>query len=407
MRKLTIDDLDLRGKRVLVRVDYNVPIEGGRVTDDRRIVETLPTLRKILGDGGKPILIAHLGRPKGRRDEKYSLAPVAARLQDVLPEAKVTLAPDVTGPAAAEAVVRLKEGAGGQALLLENVRFHPGEEENDLELARELASYGDVFVNDAFGASHRAHASVAGIPQVLRGAAGYLLMKEIEVVTALLGGSAPKPFVALLGGAKVSDKIGVLENLIPKLDAVLVGGAMAYTFLAARGEPTGKSRVEQDKLYVARKILALAEERKCQVLLPQDHVVSTSIEDEAGARVVDRIGEADVGCDIGPKTATAFRARLEKARTVVWNGPMGVFERKAFEGGTKVLALSLGQFAKRKTGGPGGTGTLVVLGGGETAEAAERFGVANDVTHVSTGGGAFLEFLEGKELPGIAALANA
>jgi 3-phosphoglycerate kinase len=401
--KLTIDDLDLRGKRVLVRVDYNVPIEDGKVVDDRRIVETLPTLKKVLDEGGKPILVAHLGRPKGKVDEKYSLKPVAARLQELLPDAKITLVPEVTGVVAAQAVLSLREGGDKQVLMLENVRYHPGEEENDLEFARELASYGDVFVNDAFGASHRAHASIAGIPQFLRGAAGYLLKKEIEVVRTLLGASTPKPFVALLGGAKVSDKIGILENLIPRLDAVLVGGAMAYTFLAARGVPVGKSRVEQDKLDVARKILALAEERKCVFLLPTDHVVSTSIDDEKGARPVETIGDADVGLDIGPKTATAYRSRLEKAKCVIWNGPMGVYEKKAFEGGTRMLAMSLQQFARRA----GGQAAIVVVGGGETAEAAERFGVAKDLTHVSTGGGAFLEFLEGKELPGVAALADA
>jgi 3-phosphoglycerate kinase len=398
--KLTIDDLDLRGKRVLVRVDYNVPIEDGKVTDDRRIRETLPTLKKILDEGGKPILIAHLGRPKGKRDEKYSLAPCAKRLQELLPDVKVTLAPDLTGPAAAEAVMKLRDSADPEILMLENVRFHPGEEENDLELARELASFGDVYVNDAFGASHRAHASIAGIPTILRGAAGYLLKKEIEVVTALLGGSTPKPFVALLGGAKVSDKIGVLENLIPRLDAVMVGGAMAYTFLAAKGVPTGKSRTEADKLDVARRIMALAEEKKVAFLLPVDHLVSSGPDDEAGARVVDTIGDADVALDIGPKTATLFRKQIEKAKTIIWNGPMGMFEKKAFSGGTRMLAMTIGEFVPKKQ-------QIAVAGGGETAEAVEKFGVAKYFTHVSTGGGAFLEYLEGKVLPGIAALAEA
>jgi 3-phosphoglycerate kinase len=283
--------------------------------------------------------------------------------------------------------------------MLENLRFHPGEEANDPDLARELAALADVYVNDAFGASHRAHASVVGVPKILVGAAGYLVKKEIEVVHALLGGTTPKPFVALLGGAKVSDKIGVLENLIPKLDAVMIGGAMAYTFLAAKGIPTGKSRTEYDKIDLAKRILDLAESRKCHFLLPVDHFVSSGADDEAGAHVVDAIGPTSMGLDIGPRTATAFRRELEKAKTVIWNGPMGMFEKKAFSGGTRMLAMTIGELAPKK-------GQVAICGGGETAEAVEKFGVARFFTHVSTGGGAFLEALEGKELPGIAALAE-
>jgi 3-phosphoglycerate kinase len=397
-QKLTLDDIapSLAGKRVLVRVDYNVPLdEEGRVADDRRIAETLPTVRRVLAAGGRPILLAHLGRPKGKRDEKYSLAPVAGRLGELLSEAKVSLAPDCSGVRAAEAVLRQKPG---EVLLLENLRFDPGEEENDLEFARALASMGDVYVNDAFGASHRAHASIAGIPTFLRAAAGLLLAKEIAALEPLLAGPA-KPFVALLGGAKVSDKIGVLENLIPKLDAVCVGGAMALTFLAARGVPVGKSRIEKEKLELARGLLARAESARCRFLLPVDHVVAPSLEDEARARTVEAIPDDAMALDIGPQTAKRFADELRKAKTVVWNGPMGVFERRAFAGGTMAMARVLAEVAS-------GGKAVVVVGGGETAEAAEKFGAAAKVTHVSTGGGAFLEYLEGKELPGIAALTD-
>jgi 3-phosphoglycerate kinase len=395
--KLTLDDVlpELREKRVLVRVDYNVPLdEQGRVADDRRIRETLPTIRKVIEAGGRPILLAHLGRPKGKRDEKCSLAPVARRLQELLPDRKVTLAPDCSGVRAAEAIMERK---AGEVLLLENVRFHPGEEENDLEFARELASMGDIFVNDAFGASHRAHASIAGIPTFLRSAAGLLLAREIAVIERLLAG-AEKPFVALFGGAKVSDKIGVIENLLPNLDAVLVGGAMALTFLAAKGVAVGRSKVEKEKLDFARGVLARAEARGCRFLLPVDHVTAGGIDDAAGADAGRTIAADRVALDIGPETVVDFGSELRGAKTVVWNGPMGVFEKFAFSWGTRIVAALLGRLA--------GQGRTVVAGGGETAEAAEKFGVAEKLTHVSTGGGAFLEYLEGKDLPGIAALTD-
>lgn len=397
--KLTLEDIlpTLKAKRVLVRVDYNVPLdEAGRVADDRRIAETLPTIRKILAAGGRPILLSHFGRPKGKRDPRYSLAPVAARLAELLRSNhyKVTLAPDCSGVRAAEAVLKQQPG---EVLLLENLRFDPGEEANDLEFARALASMGELYVNDAFGASHRAHASIAGVPQFLKAAAGLLLAKEIAVLEPLL--AAPKkPFVAVLGGAKVSDKIGVLENLVPKLDAVCVGGAMALTFLAAKGVAVGKSKVEKDKLEVAREILAKAESGECRFLLPVDHIVAGSTDDEAGARLVETIPDDAMALDIGPRTIQLFIAELKKARAIIWNGPMGMFERDAFSGGTGAIATALGDLAAK--------GATVVVGGGETAEAAAECEVAAKLTHVSTGGGAFLEFLEGKELPGIAALTD-
>lgn len=399
--KLTLDDVagQLAEKRVLLRVDYNVPLDAsGKVADARRIAETLPTIRRIVKAGGRPILLAHLGRPKGKRDEKYSLAPVRERLAELFPEGRVTLAPDCSGVKAAEAVMAQK---AGELLLLENLRFHPGEEENDLEFARELASMGDIYVNDAFAASHRAHASIAGVPQFLTAAAGDLLAKEIATIEPLLAGP-PAPFVAILGGAKVSDKIGVLENLIPKLDAVLVGGAMALTFLAARGVPVGKSKIEADKLDLARSLLAKAEASgRCRFVLPADHTVAKKLETEnvAGTQVVEQIPEGWMALDIGPKTARLFKDELARAKTIVWNGPLGVFEMAPFANGTRSIAEALGELGSTRR-------ATIVLGGGETAEAAEKFGVAGRVTHVSTGGGAFLEYLEGKELPGIAALTD-
>ncbi len=401
-QKLTLDDLDLEGRRVLVRVDYNVPLEAGAgpgaaatVGDDRRIAETLPTIRKVLADGGRPILMSHLGRPKGRRDERYSLAPVARRLQELLEgAARVRLAGDCCGRAAAEAVLAL---GPDEVLLLENLRFHPGEEENDAELGRELASFGDVFVNDAFGASHRAHASIVGIaPHVRAAAAGYLLAKEIAALEPLVRGEPADPFVAVLGGAKVSDQVEVIENLIPRLDALLVGGAMAYTFLRALGIPTGGSRVEEDKVELARRLIASAEDRRTRIVLPIDHVAARSTKDRVGELVEVGIPDGFVGVDVGPRTLARFEEELRRARTVVWNGPVGVFENEAFREGTRVVAAILAGVAK--------LGATVVVGGGETAQAVEDLGAAKQVTHVSTGGGAFLELLGGKELPGIAAL---
>ncbi len=396
MPKLTIDDLDLHGRRVLIRLDLNVPIEGGKVQDDRRIVESLPTIRKVLGDGGRPILLSHLGRPKGKKDPKCSLAPVARRLEELLAGPRVLKAGDCCGREAAEAVLGLKSG---EVLVLENLRFHPAEEVNDAEFARELASLGDVFVNDAFGTSHRAHASVVGVAQFVKAAAGYLLAKELRILTPLVSGEVARPFLAVLGGAKVSDKVGVLENLLDRLDALAIGGAMAYTFLRARGVPTGASRVEEDRVDVARSILEKARAAGKSVLLPVDHGVSRAIDDEAGARTVEGpIPDGLMGLDIGPKTRERFAREASGARTIVWNGPMGVYERKAFADGTAAVARALADAA--------GRGATVVVGGGESADAAERFEVASRLTHVSTGGGAFLELLEGKELPGLAALTD-
>ncbi len=372
MAKLSVRDLDLKGKRVLVRVDFNVPLKDGQVSDDTRIKASLPTIRLILEKGGKPVLVSHLGRPDGKPNEKYSLKPVAARLQELLGKP-----------------VDFGEPKGGAVALLENVRFDAGEEKNDEALAKKLASYGDVYVNDAFGTAHRAHCSTAGVTKYFKEcAAGLLIEKEIQYLGKVLS-NPDKPFLAIMGGSKVSDKILILEQLTKKVDAIIVGGGMAYTLLKAQGKPVGNSKVEADKLDLAKKILSSA-----RIILPVDHVAADKFDAAAKTQVVAEVPDGWMGLDIGPKTIELFKKELASAKTVLWNGPLGVFEMDPFAGGTKAIAAYLA----------GLQGCTTIVGGGDTAAAVEKFGVADRMSHVSTGGGASLEFLEGKELPGIAAL---
>ncbi|NTX03855.1 MULTISPECIES: phosphoglycerate kinase [unclassified Myxococcus] len=388
-----IDELQLTGKRTFIRVDFNVPLEGRRVTDDTRIREALPTIRRALELGGKVMLASHLGRPKGP-DPKLSLEPVAARLAELLgPKHEVILTDDCIGDGVKKQVKDLKEG---QVVVLENLRFHKEEEANDETFARELAALADVYINDAFGTAHRAHASTAGmVPFVKEKAAGLLMKKEIEYLGRVLK-NPEKPFVAILGGSKVSDKIKVIENLLPKVDALLIGGAMAYTFLKAQGVEVGKSRVEGDKLSLATRLLEAAHRLKTPIVLPVDHIVGTELTDKSIAlETPDNVVPQDMmGLDIGPKTRAIFTQHIRDARTVIWNGPMGLFEVAKFAEGTRSVATAM---ANNKQ-------AVTVIGGGDSAAAVEQMGVAKELSHVSTGGGASLEFLEGQELPGIKAL---
>jgi phosphoglycerate kinase len=386
----TIDDLPLAGKRVLVRVDYNVPLApDGSVADDRRISASLPTVRKVLGAPAAAILCSHLGRPKGKPDPKYSLAPVAKRLGEILGRS-VTFVPDCVGPAAEAAAAAAKPG---DCLLLENLRFHAGEEKNDPAFAASLARLAGLFVDDAFGASHRAHASVSGVAALLPSAAGYLLAREVEVLAGLLE-KPRRPFVVVAGGAKVSDKVPVLRNLLPRIDALLVGGGMAYTFLRAQGVPVGASRVEETAIQAARDILRDTDVHGVKVHLPSDHVCAERIAAEAPTRVVEgSVPDGWLGLDIGPATAEEYAGVLAGSGTVLWNGPMGVFETPPFDAGTRAVARAMAA-----------SGAVTVVGGGDSAAAVEAAGLAERMTHVSTGGGAALELLEGRVLPGVAAL---
>jgi len=391
VNKKTIEDIDVRGKRVLVRVDFNVPMdENGNITDDRRIRAALPTIQYLIKNNAKVILMSHLGRPKGEFVPKYSLAPVAKHLSNLLGQ-EVIMAKDVIGESAKNAVAGMKEG---QVVLLENVRFHKEETKNDPEFAKALAQLGDIYVNDAFGSAHRAHASTEGVAHYLPAVAGYLIQKELEIMGKALENPS-RPFVAILGGAKVSDKIGVIENLINKVDVLLIGGGMAYTFLKAKGYEVGNSLLEEDKVELAKQLMEKADEKGVKLLLPVDNVVAQEFKADAPHKVVDsdKIEAGWMGMDIGPKTREMFGEEIKKAKTVVWNGPMGVFEMPAFAEGTKAVAKYVGEC--------GGT---TIIGGGDSAAAVEQLGFADKMTHISTGGGASLEFLEGKVLPGIAAL---
>jgi len=387
----SVEDLDVAGKRVFIRADLNVPLEDGRVADPTRIEETLATIRWVLDHGGRPVVASHLGRPKGTRRPELSLRPVADFLGKAL-GVPVTLAPDCDGEATERIVNAMRPG---EVVLLENLRFHPEEEKNDPAFARALARLADVYVNDAFGAAHRAHASTAGMAHHFRErAAGLLLRREVEMLSRLLR-NPETPFVAVLGGAKVADKIGVLENLLGRVQNLCIGGAMAYTFLRAQGKPVGRSRVEEDKVELARTTLEHAAARRVRVLLPVDHLAADRPEADARTQVVraDAFPDDLRGVDIGPATAEAFRREILNARTVLWNGPMGIFEIEPFSRGTVAVANALAECA----------GTTVV-GGGDSVAALRRAGKIDRVTHVSTGGGASLEFLEGRELPGIRAL---
>jgi phosphoglycerate kinase len=387
----SLKDLDVSGKRVFVRADFNVPLKDGVVTDDTRIEATLPTLRWLLEHDARVVLSSHLGRPKGQPKPEFSLAPVAKVLSEKLGR-PVTLAPDCVGEATEKLVNGLQPG---QLVLLENLRFHAAEEKNDADFSAQLARLADVYVNDAFGAAHRAHASTAGmVPLVAQRAAGLLLAREVESLSQLLE-KPGQPFVAILGGAKVSDKIGVIEHLLDKVQAFAIGGAMAYTFLKAQGKPVGRSRTEEDKIELARETLARADQAKVRVLLPVDHLAADKPEAGATTKVVsaDAFPDDLLGVDIGPETAKLYAGEIAKARTVLWNGPMGIFEIDAFSKGTMAIAEAL---AASKA--------ITVVGGGDSVAALARSGRTDTVTHVSTGGGASLEFLEGRELPGVKAL---
>jgi phosphoglycerate kinase len=397
MNKLTINDLDLKGKRVFIRVDFNVPLKDGVVTDDARIRETVPTLRLAIQKGGRLILASHLGRPKGGPDPKYSLRPAAKKLEELLGK-PVAFALDCVGPGAEGQSKALRDG---EVLVLENVRFHPEEEKNDEVFSKQLAALCDgLFICDAFGSAHRAHASVVGITRfVQQSAAGLLMERELAYLGKAVSNPA-RPFVAILGGAKVSDKIEVVENLMKVADGMLIGGGMAYTFLKADGQPIGKSLVEDDKLDLARRLREEARQKKFALLLPVDHVVGAEFRADTATQTVSTSATPDgwMGLDIGPKTIDTYRQKIAGAKTIVWNGPMGVFEMPAFAKGTMEIARAV---AAATSGG----GTSIV-GGGDSVAAVHQSGVAGKISHISTGGGASLEFLAGRKLPGVEALTN-
>jgi phosphoglycerate kinase len=401
MAKLSVRDLQVKGRRVLTRVDFNVPTEetdyGPRITDDTRIRESLPTIDLIRKQGGKVVLLAHFGRPKGKPNPKYSLKPVAQRLGELL-GTTVEFSPEVVGPAAEAATKALPDGG---VLLIENVRFYEGEEANNSEFARQLAALGDVYVNDAFGAAHRAHASTAGVAQFLQPAAmGLLMERELKYLQDELA-TPDRPFLVILGGSKVSDKIGVIKALMEKADVFLIGGAMAYTFYRALGIPTGASRVEEDKVHLAHEILSLAEKKGIKFLLPVDNLETDEFRAGANSRHTailtkeNGITEGWEAVDIGPETIRLYREEIAKAKTIIWNGPVGVFEIPDFANGTRQLAIALAE-----------SGAKTIIGGGDSVTAVNQFGLADKMTFISTGGGASLELLEGKTLPGVAALTD-
>lgn len=393
MSKLGVKDVAVAGKRVLVRVDFNVPLtEAGQVSDDTRIVAALPTIRHLTDNQAKVILMSHLGRPKGKVDPKYSLQPVATRLSELLGH-PVAFASDCVGAKAEAAVAQM---SAGEVLLLENLRFHAEEEKNEAGFAKQLAALGDIYVNDAFGTAHRAHASTEGVTHYLQPAVcGFLLEKEIKFLGTALA-DPERPFVAILGGAKVSDKIAVVRNLLGKVDSLLIGGGMANTFLAAQGKELGQSLVEKDAIPLAEELLAQAAEQRVQIHLPLDAVVAPALTAESGQTVpIDAVPQDEMVLDIGPATRQYFAAVLADAKLIVWNGPMGVFEREHFAAGTRALAEAVAR-----------SHAVSIVGGGDSAAAIAQAGLTDAITHVSTGGGASMEFLEGKELPGVAALSE-
>ena len=397
MNKLFIDDIELKGKKVLVRVDFNVPLdENLNITDDIRITASLPTIKKIISEGGKAILMSHLGRPKGGPNPKYSLKPTAIRLSELLGK-EVKLASDCIGAETEAMVDAMKDG---DVLILENVRFHAEEEKNDPGFAKQLAKLGDLYVNDAFGSAHRAHASTEGVTKYIKtSAAGYLMQKELDY----LGGAVSnptKPYCAILGGAKISGKIDVISNLLDKVDTVIIGGGMAFTFFKAQGKKIGKSLLEEEKIELAKQVLEKAKKTGIKFLLPIDVVVADEFKNDSPSSVVkiDNIPAGKMGLDIGPETINLFKDEILKSKTVVWNGPMGVFEMDNFAKGTFSIAQALADVT--------GKGAVTVIGGGDSAAAIAKAGLADKVSHVSTGGGASLEFLEGKALPGVVALSD-
>ena len=394
LTKKSVEDINVTGKKVLVRCDFNVPMEDGRITDDNRIVGALPTIKYLLAHNARVILCSHMGRPKGEFNPKYSLAPVAKRLSELLGK-EVTLAADVVGPDAQAKAAALKDG---EVLLLENVRFHKEEEKNDPAFAKQLASLAEIYVNDAFGTAHRAHASTAGVADYLPAVCGYLIQKEISIMGGALN-NPTRPFVAILGGAKVADKLKVIENLLTKVDTLIIGGGMAYTFLAAQGKGIGTSLYDAEKLDYCKDMLKKADEKGVKLLLPVDTVVAASFPDPIDAHIEtevvcsDSIPADKMGLDIGPKTRELFAEAVKAAKTVIWNGPMGVFENVELAKGTIAVAQALAD-----------SDATTIVGGGDSAAAVEKLGFADKITHISTGGGASLEFLEGLELPGIACL---
>ena len=390
LNKKSIEDIEVGGKRVLVRCDFNVPIEGGIIGDDKRIVESLPTIRYLLAKGAKVILCSHLGRPKGEFNMKYSLAPVAVRLSELL-GIPVVMAKDVIGEDAKAKAAALKNGEG---MLIENVRFHAEEEKNDKGFSKALSELGEIYVNDAFGTAHRAHSSTAGVSEFLPAVCGYLIQKEISIMGGALE-NPKRPFVAILGGAKVSDKIGVINSLLDKVDTLVIGGGMAYTFVKALGGAIGGSICEMDKLDLAKELVYKALTNGVRILLPTDAVVADKFAADASDSIIATytIPDDRQGLDIGPKTIEVFSKAIKGAGTVIWNGPMGVFEFEKFANGTKAIAKAVAE-----------SGSVSIIGGGDSAAAVEKLGYAEKMTHISTGGGASLEFLEGLELPGIACL---
>lgn len=389
MAKKTVKDIDVKGKKVLVRVDFNVPMKDGKITDDKRIVSALETIKYLIDNNAKVILMSHFGRPDKKYDPAFSMKPIAEHLSKLLgKEVKLAEDEDVVGENAKKLVAEMKDG---DVVMLENVRFVAGETKNDEEFSKKLASLGDLYVNDAFGTAHRAHSSTAGVASYLPSAIGFLIQKEVDIMGKALE-DPKRPFVAILGGAKVSDKISVIENLIKKVDSLIIGGAMAYTFLKAQGVNVGASRVEEDKIDLANEILKKAQEKNVKLLLPVDHVIASEFSNDANfENTADvQIKDGFMGLDIGEKTIKLFSEEIYKAETIVWNGPMGVFEMSNFANGTKMIAEAMAT-----------SSAVTIIGGGDSAAAVEQLGYADKMTHISTGGGASLEFLEGKILPGI------
>ena len=392
MNKKTVKDIDLQGKKVFVRCDFNVPLdENGNITDNRRIVAALPTIKYLLDQNCKIILASHLGRPKGEFNPKFSLKPVANELSKLLGK-EVKLAEDVVGPSAKELTSNVKEG---EIVLLENVRFDAREEKNDESLSKEFASMAEIFVNDAFGTAHRAHSSTAGIAEFLPAVSGFLIEKELEFLGSTLE-NPQRPFVAILGGAKVSDKLGVIESLLEKVDTLIIGGGMAYTFFKSMGYSVGKSICELDKLDLAKELMEKAKQKNVKLVLPIDNVIAKEITPDAENKVIDsdNIPDEWEGLDIGPKTVELFKEELKDAKTIIWNGPVGFSEYEIFANGTRSIAQALAEKEDAVT----------IIGGGDSAAAIEKMGLSDKMTHISTGGGASLEFLEGKKLPGIECL---